>query len=84
MANNTNFPQSLDSPVSSRASVRIPHTLHVTSATNFLHDAVLALERKVGVNGSSDTSSLDYLVSTLSENVGLTHAQVMARISLRF
>ena len=59
-----NFPTSLDAltnPVAGDllSSVTVPHA---TQHAN-LNDAVEALEAKVGVDGSSDTSSLDYKVA---------------------
>lgn len=60
----TNFPTTLDTSTEIPAeSASTPlSTNHVTAHTN-LADAVIALETKVGVDGSADTDSLDYKLS---------------------
>ena len=60
----TNFPTSLDAltnPTSADTldSVTVPHATQHANA----NDAIEALQAKVGVNGSSVTTSLDYKIS---------------------
>lgn len=58
------FPVSLDTfvnPTPTDQTNVVPHAQQHANA----NDAILALERKVGINGSADTSSLDYLVNAL-------------------
>src|SRR5271165_3837679 len=60
----TNFPTSLDTFVDPTASSNLndPSVLHHVQHAN-LNDSVAALETKVGINGSADTSSLDYIAN---------------------
>lgn len=67
----TSFPGALDgftNPVGSDSESTIPHHIQHTNA----NDAIAALEQKVGVNNSSVTSTLDYLVKTAA-NPGHSH-----------
>ena len=67
----TSFPGALDgftNPVGSDSESTIPHHIQHTHA----NDAIAALEQKVGVNNSSVTSTLDYLVKTAA-NPGHSH-----------
>lgn len=61
----TNFPTSLDSFVdpgpNDQMNVVVHHGQHDT-----LNDAVLALETKVGINGSTDHNSLDYKITQVT------------------
>lgn len=69
----SDFPRRLDN-LGTKSSVRIPHTLYVTSTAQAAADAVMALQLKVGVDNSTDTSSLDWLVtSPNSYNPGHRH-----------
>jgi microcystin-dependent protein len=75
MANNSNFPGGIDNffdptPVTPLDDPTNPHHL-IESRQN---DAISAIEIKVGVNNSSDSSSLDNLVRSLSAVVTVTNA----------
>lgn len=71
----TNFPTSLDNSTTLPAeSANTPlSTNHVTAHQN-IQDAIEAIEAKVGIDSSVDTTSLDYkLKSTSSSNPGHKH-----------
>lgn len=70
----SDFPRRLDN-LGSKPNVRIPHTLYVTNAAQAAAEAIMALQLKVGVDNSSDTSSLDWLVTNpASYNPGHRHS----------
>lgn len=58
----TNFPTSLDTFVDPTGESPLNNPPHGQQHAN-ANDAIEALQVKVGVNGSTDTSSLDYLVT---------------------
>lgn len=60
----TNFPTSLDSLTNPISSDTLASPDHAVQHQN-VNDAVEALEAKVGITNSVDTSSLDYKVSTM-------------------
>jgi hypothetical protein len=60
----TNFPNSVDSLVNPNASDPLSSPSHSQQHAN-LNDAVEAIEKKIGVNGSSDTNSLQYKIAEL-------------------
>ena len=61
----TNFPTSIDSLTNPVSTDTLDSPDHAVQHQN-VNDAVEALETKVGVDGSTDTSSLDYLVRSAS------------------
>ena len=68
----TNFPNSLDNltnPASTDPTTAPSHSEQHTNA----NDAIEALEAKVGINGSSNSTSLDYRVSQLEVNPTYTN-----------
>ena len=68
----TNFPNSLDNltnPASTDPTDAPSHSQQHTNA----NDAIEALEAKVGINGSSNSTSLDYRVSQLEVNPTYTN-----------
>lgn len=60
----TNYPNSIDQLVNPNGSDTLASPSHSQQHTN-ANDAIEALETKVGVNGSTDPSSLTYKVSTI-------------------
>jgi len=60
----TNFPTSLDSLTNPTGSDTLASPDHAGQHSN-ANDAIEALEAKVGINGSADTTSLDYKVANL-------------------
>jgi hypothetical protein len=64
----TNFPNSLDALTNPNASDPLSSPSHSQQHTN-LNDAVEAIETKIGVNGSSDTNSLQYKIAELESSV---------------
>lgn len=72
----SDFPRRLDN-LGSKPNVRIPHTLYVTSAAQAAAEAIMALQLKVGVDNSTDISSLDWLVTNpASYNPGHRHSSL--------
>lgn len=65
----TNFPTSLDSLTNPTASTTTAAVSHADQHAN-ANDAIEALEAKVGINSSADTTSLDYRVTTLEAGSG--------------
>lgn len=65
------YPNSLDSFPDTLPTSPLTNPSH-SGITNDVNDAVEALEVKVGVNGSADTSSLDYRVTQLEAGGQLT------------
>ena len=61
----TNFPTSLDSLINPISTDTLDSPDHAAQHQN-INDAVEALETKVGIDNSTDTSSLDYLVRSAS------------------
>jgi hypothetical protein len=73
----TNFPSALDSftnPAATDTMAAVPHHTQHANA----NDAIAALEAKVGVNNSGDSSSIDYRVRHL-ESLG-SHTHVSADV----
>jgi hypothetical protein len=68
----TNFPNSLDNLTNPASTDPIDNPSHSQQHTN-ANDAIEALEAKVGVNGSANTTSLDYRVSQLEVNPTYTN-----------
>lgn len=69
----TNFPTSIDTFVNPLGTDDVSVVLHSVQHTH-ANDAILALETKVGANGSAVTSSLDYLLkNAASANPGHKH-----------
>jgi hypothetical protein len=64
----TSFPNSVDSLVNPNASDPLSSPSHSQQHAN-LNDAVEAIETKIGVNGSSDTNSLQYKIAELESSV---------------
>lgn len=64
----TNFPTSLDTLTNPSPSSNQQTLSHAGQHAN-ANDAIEALEAKVGINGSANTSSLDYKVTTLETTV---------------
>jgi hypothetical protein len=60
----TSFPSNLDSLVNPSATNPLSNPSHSDQHIN-ANDAIEALETKVGVNGSTDSNSLDYKVTQL-------------------
>jgi len=60
----TNYPNSIDQLVNPNGSDTLASPSHSEQHTN-ANDAIEALETKVGVNGSTDPSSLTYKVSSI-------------------
>jgi hypothetical protein len=58
----TNFPTSLDTLTNPDGTSSLSNPSHATQHSN-ANDAIEALQAKVGVNGSANTSSLDYRLS---------------------
>ena len=58
----TNFPTSLDSLTNPQPTDELTNPSHSDQHAN-ANDAIEALQAKVGVNGSSVTTSLDYKVN---------------------
>ena len=58
----TNFPTSLDTLTNPDGTSSLSNPSHATQHSN-ANDAIEALQTKVGVNGSANTSSLDYRLS---------------------
>ena len=65
-----NFPNALDSLTNPQAGFELSNPSHASQHSD-LNDAVEYLQQKVGVDGSSVTTSLDYRVATL-ENTSST------------
>jgi hypothetical protein len=66
----TNFPTtSIDSFPTPASGQPLSNPNHITDTVN-MHDAIVALETKVGVNNSSVITSLDYLVKDSGSNGG--------------
>lgn len=78
----TNFPTSLDSlsnPISTDTLASPDHAVQHQNS----NDAIEALQAKVGINSSADTSSLDYKVAnvrlvTITEQAGSSYTAVLA------
>lgn len=58
----TNFPTSLDSLTNPQSTDPLTSPSHADQHAN-ANDAIEALQVKVGINNSADTSSLDYKIS---------------------
>lgn len=72
----TNFPTSLDSYTNPQATDPLNNPPHHTQHDNE-NDAIVALETKVGINGSADTTSQDYkLTNVLPDNTAPTTSAV--------
>lgn len=65
-----NFPSALDSLTNPQSDFELSNPSHTTQHSD-INDAVEALQQKVGVDGSSVSTSLDYRVSIL-ENTSST------------
>lgn len=74
----TNFPNAIDSYISPSPSdsLNSPNVPHALLHEN-VHDAIEAIETKIGINNSSDVSSLDYKINRLI-NVFRTHRATTA------
>ena len=59
---NTNFPGAIDAPTDPVSSNPLNSPSHA-GQHSFENDAIVALETKVGVNSSADTTSMDYKLS---------------------
>jgi hypothetical protein len=64
----TNFPNSLDTLTNPNSSNPLSSPSHSQQHANE-NDAIEALQSKVGVNGSADTNSLDYKVSSIESQI---------------
>lgn len=62
---NTNFPGSIDSPTDPTATNRLNNPSH-SAQHGFENDAIVALETKVGITNSGDTTSIDYKINHLN------------------
>lgn len=60
----TSFPENLDSLINPDSTSPLSNPSHSEQHTN-ANDAIHALQEKVGVDGSSDSNSLDYKVSSI-------------------
>jgi len=67
----TNFPVSLDSFVDPQGNQSLNNPPHSAQHAN-ANDAILALQTKVGINNSADTTSLDYIANNAvsSDSIG--------------
>ena len=65
----TNFPTSLDDFANPSPTDSMETVSHSSQHSN-LNDAVEALEVKIGINGSEDTSSFDYKIAQLFTSIG--------------
>lgn len=63
----TQFPEELDSFTNPQPTDSVAAVSHAAQHAN-ANDAIEALQAKVGVDGSADTTSLDYRVSALESN----------------
>lgn len=61
----TNFPSGIDSFVDPNATDPLSNPPHHTQHGN-ANDALVAIETKVGINGSADTNSLDYKITHIT------------------
>lgn len=64
----TNFPNSLDVLTNPTATSPLSNPSHSQQHIN-LNDAVEAIQTKIGIDGSENTDSLDYKISTLESQV---------------
>src|SRR6185312_9268831 len=79
---NTNFPTSIDSPTNPTSSNTLNSPSH-SAQHGFENDAIVALETKVGTNGSADTSSIDYKLNEVTDKaVGKTATQTLTNKTL--
>lgn len=62
---NTNFPTSIDAPTNPNATDLVTSPAHHTQH-GFANDAIVALETKIGVNGSAVTTTHDYKLSNVT------------------
>jgi hypothetical protein len=79
----TNFPNSLDNLTNPASTDPIDNPSHSQQHTN-ANDAIEALEAKVGVNGSANTTSLDYRVSQLEVNPTYTNEMAQDAVATAF
>jgi hypothetical protein len=70
-----NFPSALDSLTNPSASEKLNSPSHAGQHGD-VNDAVEALETKVGINSSADTSSLDYKVTTAESDIDTLQSDV--------
>lgn len=70
----TSFPENLDNFTNPNSDNPLSNPSHSEQHTN-ANDAIEALQTKVGVNNSSDVHSLDYRVSQLETEPGVTIAE---------
>lgn len=64
----TNFPNSLDNLVNPNSTDSLSNPSHSQQHAN-LNDAVEAIQTKIGIDGSEDTSSIDYKLYSLEQQV---------------
>lgn len=64
----TNFPNGLDSLVNPNSTDSLSSPSHSQQHAN-LNDAVEAIQTKIGIDGSEDSGSIDYKISTLEQQV---------------
>lgn len=64
----TNFPANLDTLTNPNATDSLSNPSHSQQHSN-LNDAVEAIQAKIGVDGSEDTNSIDYKISTLESQI---------------
>lgn len=81
----TNFPTALDDAtvlpnISSSDDMNTTGKEHDVMHTN-LANAILALEQKVGINGSTDTTSLDYKISNIGGVTRVVNAVASSSIN---
>lgn len=62
----TNFPTSLDSLTNPASGDSLANPSHSAQHTN-ANDAIEAIQAKIGINSSADTTSLDYRVDALED-----------------
>lgn len=64
----TSYPESLDSFVNPTSTNGLSSPSHSEQHSN-ANDAIEALQAKIGIDGSTDTASIDYKVSTLETQI---------------
>jgi len=67
----TNYPTGLDTLSNPSATTRLDNTTtpHATQHAN-VNDAIEAIQTKIGIDGSTNTNSLDHRIGTLETNLG--------------
>ena len=65
----TNFPNNLDNFTNPTSTAPLSNPSHSQEHTN-VNDAIEAIQTKVGINGSTDTQSLEYRLSQLEVEPG--------------